>query len=187
MPVAEARLAEGQVVLPHPDEPLVEAERPNLVEAAHEPRPCRQRADVMAGDVAHVGDQEPRVASRGFEDSERRAQAAGEDVGLDPVRAAELALICGIREGDHLDAQASTRGQRPVAPIEEGREVFGADGLEHLDRDDRVVHAGDLAVVAQLDVDQMLQAGRPHALPGELVMLLRDRDDVTRQPSSPAA
>ena len=54
--------------------------------------------------------------------------------------------------------------------------VLGADGLEHLDRDDRVVRALDVAVVAQLDVHEVLEAGRADALAREVVLLLRDRD-----------
>ena len=55
-------------------------------------------------------------------------------------------------------------------------EVLGADGLEHLDRDDRVVRAADVAVVAQLDVDEVVQPGRADALAGQVVLLARDRD-----------
>ena len=60
--------------------------------------------------------------------------------------------------------------------LEVRRVVLGADRLEHLDRDDGVVLALDVAVVAQLDVDQVLEAGRADPLAGEVVLLPRDRD-----------
>ena len=66
--------------------------------------------------------------------------------------------------------------RRAIARLEERLEVLGADRLEHLDRDDRVVGAADVAVVAQLDVDEVLQAGRADALAGQVVLRLRDRD-----------
>ena len=87
-----------------------------------------------------------------------------------------------------LEAQPAAGSQRAVAGLEERRVVLGADRLEHLDRDDRVVGALDVAVVAQLDVDPVGQPGGPDPLAspgaccaGEIVIV------VTRQPSSPAA
>ena len=56
-------------------------------------------------DVVHAPDQQARVAGRAFDDGQRRAQAAREDVRLDPVRAAELRVVRGVREGDDLEAQ----------------------------------------------------------------------------------
>ena len=70
-----------------------------------------------------------------------------------------------------LEAQPAARSQRPIAGLEERGEVLGADRLEHLDRDDGVVRALDVAVVAQLDVDEVLQPGVADALPGQLELL----------------
>ena len=104
-------------------------------------------------------------------------QAAREDVGLDPVRAAELRLVGDVREGDRLEAHPATGSKRAIAGLEERREVLRADRLEHLDRDDGVVRAVDLAVVAELDVDEILEAGRADAVasPGRCCSS-RDRD-----------
>src|SRR6478736_10133152 len=53
----EARLTQGQVVVPHPDKPLVEPERADLVEPAEERRPPRgERAHVVGRDVGHAAD-----------------------------------------------------------------------------------------------------------------------------------
>ena len=107
---------------------------------------------------------------------QRRAQAAREDERLDPVRPAQLALVRGVGERDHLEAEPAARPQRPVDGLEVRRVVLGAHGLQHLDRHDRVVLAVDVAVVAELDVHQVLQAGLPDPLPGERVLLRRDGD-----------
>ncbi len=112
----EARFAEGQVVLPHPDEPVVEAERPHLVGPRHEPlAPGAQRQHVRGRDVRDAPDEQPRPAGCPLEHRERRAQAAREDVRLDPVRPAQLLLVGGVGEGDHLETQAAARPQRPIA------------------------------------------------------------------------
>ena len=81
-----------------------------------------------------------------------------------------------VRERDGLHAQPATWPERPVARREERLEVLRADGLEHLDRDDRVVLALDLAVVAEQDRHLVLQADGPDALRREVVLRLRDGD-----------
>ena len=112
----EAGLAQRQVVLPHPDEPLVEALGPHRGEVLEEPRPPRpQRPRVVGRDVARLADQQPGAVRRLLDDRQRRAQAAREDVGLDPVRPAALGLVGGVGERDHLEAQPAARPQRPVA------------------------------------------------------------------------
>ena len=76
--------------------------------------------------------------------AERGQQPAREDVRLDPVRAASLRLV-RRRPGTRSICRLSRPPghERPVAGLEERREVLGADGLEHLDRDDGVVRAVD--------------------------------------------
>ena len=63
--------------------------------------------------------------------------------------------------------------------------VLRADRLEHLDRHDRVERALDVAVVAQLDVDPVVETGGVDPLAGEVVLLGRDRD--RRDPAIPLA
>ena len=98
-----------------------------------------------------------------------------------------LPLVGGVRERDRLEAQAATGPQRPIADVEERPEVLRPDGLEHLDRDDRVVRSLDVAVVAQLDVDEV---ARPASRTRSRASAYCSREIVivvTRQPSSPAA
>ena len=105
-----------------------------------------------------------------------RQQAAREDVLLDPVRAAPLRLVGDIGKADRLEAHPRARFERAIAGREERLEVLGADRLEHLDRDDRVVLAAYVAVVAQLDPSAVAQARFGDALGGELVLRSRDGD-----------
>ena len=113
---------------------------------------------------------------RTLDDRQRWEEAAGEDVGLDPVGAAALRLVGDVRKGDRLEAHPPARHEGAVAGLEERREVLRADSLEHLDRDDRVVRPGDLAVVAQLDAHAIRQPGGGNPLSGERVLRRRDRD-----------
>ncbi len=114
-------------------------------------------------------------AGRALDDRERRTEAAREDVGLDPVRAAALPLVGRVRKRDRLEAQPPTGPQHAIADTEERVEVLGPDRFEHLDRDDRVVRALHVAVVAQLDVDEVVESGGPDALARKLELLARDR------------
>ena len=123
----------------------------------HEPgSPSAQRPGVVRGDVGDAADEEARVAAGPFDHGERRAQASRKDVRLDPVGASTLRLIGAVRERDRLQAHLPARHEGLVAGLEERLEVLGAHSLQHLDRNDRVVRAVDLAVVAQLDVDKIL-------------------------------
>jgi hypothetical protein len=106
---------------------------------------------------------------------ERRQDPAREDVGLDPVRPAQLRPVRDVRKRDHLEAQPPAWPQGPIAGPEERGVVLGADGLEHLDRDDGVIGADDVAVVSQLDADPVGEAGRPDPFRRQVVLGRRDR------------
>ena len=79
-------------------------------------------------------------------------------------------LVVDIGEADHLEAHPTPGHERPIARLEECLEVLRSHRLEHLDRDDRVVGAVHVAVIAQLDLDEVLQAGSLDALSGKLVL-----------------
>src|SRR6478672_12331892 len=72
-PRREAGLADREVVVPHPDEPLVEAHRANRVEPAEEGRaPGLKGPDVVRCDVVDVADQQVGPLERTFDDRQRR-------------------------------------------------------------------------------------------------------------------
>ena len=100
------------------------------------------------------------VASGGrpLDHRERRAKAAREDVRLDPVRPARCRSYAASGKVIDLEAQSSAGPQRPIAGLEERPEILRPDRLEHLDRDDCVVRGVDVAVVAQLNVDEVIEA-----------------------------
>ena len=59
----EAGLAQREVVLPHPDEAIVEAHGADGLGLCHESgSPGGERPNVARGDIAHAGDQQVRVA-----------------------------------------------------------------------------------------------------------------------------
>jgi hypothetical protein len=137
---------------------------------------------------SRAGDQQPRPMQRALDLRQRREQAAGEDVLLDPVRPAPLLLVgaSGKQIDWRLIRPPPGLSARSQASKKAGK-YSCSDRLEHLDRDDRVELALDVAVVAQLDVDEVrarhrATRSRPaRAAPREMVIV------VTRQPSSPAA
>jgi hypothetical protein len=128
---------------------------------------------------------------------QRRKQATREDARLDPVGAPALPLVGHVREGDGLEAHPAAGPQGAVAGFEVRREVIGAHGLEHLDRDDRVVGALDVPVVAKLDAHAIRQAGRRDTCGGQPVLGGRHGDGrdpaaqlargVQREPAPAAA
>ncbi len=63
---------------------------------------------------------------------------------------------------------------------EERRPELGPDGLDHLDADDRVVAALDLAVVAQLHVDPARHAGPRRTLTRQRGLLVGEREGGDR-------
>ena len=118
------------------------------------------------------GEQQAGVLEGGLDGGQRGQYAAGEDVALDPVGAAQLGLVGVVREGDDLDARLRTRLERSVDRREVVAVVLRADRLEHLDRDDGIVRAAEVAVVTQLDVDPVVEACLVDALAREVVLRL---------------
>ena len=145
-----------EVEVPHPQERLVEAElehplgrrrgtpRPTAAASRRSAGPSRsgsaiRSAGVVAGDlVDHL---------------HRGQEAAGEDVLVDPRVGVAGGEHPVVRHRDRLDGDLAAGGEHPVDGLEVGLPVLPADGLDHLDRDDGVVLALHVAVVAQLDRD----------------------------------
>ena len=88
-----------------------------------------------------------------------------------------------VSHRDRLDGDLAAGGEQRVDRGEVRGPVLLADGLDHLDADDRVVLAGGLAVVDQLQVDQVpTRAGLREPLPGQRGLLGGDRDGGDRAP-----
>ena len=105
-------------------------------------------------DLVHLVHHQPRVRRhRARERRERRDQAAGEDVALDPVRRLAIALPAVVRDQNRLDAGDAARLEQPVDRGEVGAELALADRLEHLDRRDLGVAAFVAPVVLFEDPD----------------------------------
>ena len=157
--------------------------------------PGVQRARVVGAEVLGVIHRERRRPRERRQDlADRRQLAAREDVLLDPVRRAVVLRKPLIVDGDRLQQHHAVRREQPI----DGREVVvvvvEADRLEHLDADDLVELAGQLAVVGaqHLDARPGLADPRP-PLADVAVLFVADRRGrhaaavVGRRPDGEAA
>src|SRR5665213_2872182 len=78
-------------------------------------------------------------------------------------------------DGDRLQRDPAAGCENAVDRGEVSRPVLLADRLDHFDAHDGVVGPGDLAVVAQLDVDEIAYAGQLGAPDRPPLLLARQR------------
>src|SRR5579884_4112401 len=174
---AEAAFAIGQVEIPQPHEALVVAERAHRRQAALEAAaPGGERAGVAVADVLEMKQLEiARARRRAKHRADRRDEAARKDMTLDEVDRPQRLRVAVVLDRDRLD-QGHAVGAEQVADLAKiVLEVVMADRLDHLDRDQLVVAAGEVAVVLAQHRDPVLEPGRAYARAGELVLLARDR------------
>ena len=159
--LAEARLGGAQVEGPEPAEALVVAARAEPVPGAEKalaPGGEGERivgCDVLRPDLAHLG-----VAGEAGGDLRLRGEAAaGEDVGVGEAARPLLDLVEAVVDRDRLQQHQPVRAEQLVAAAEELVEVPPADGLDHLDRDEAVVAAAQVAVVLEQHGDPVLEPG----------------------------
>ena len=159
-------------------EHLVEPEAGHLIGAGAEPfPPDPQRLRVVDAEVVPGGDPQPGGLRQAVLDrGDRREQAAGEDVLLDPGVGVPGGQHPVVRHGDGLQPDPPARRQVRIQGGEVGVPVALADRLEHLDRADRVELAVDVAVVTQFHADLAGQPGLGHPAGGQRLLLPRDRD-----------
>ena len=86
-----------------------------------------------------------------------------------------LDLVGAVVHRDRLQQHRAVGREQVAAALEERAEVLPADRLDHLERDELVVGAAQVAVVVEAEVDQVLDAGCAHASSGDVVLLARDR------------
>jgi hypothetical protein len=93
-----------------------------------------------------------------------------------------LDVVGALVDRDRLQQHRPLVGQQRGAALEEGVEVLPADGLDHLDRDELVELAGQVAVVLEQQRDAVLEPGGGDALARQVVLLAEIVVVVTRQP-----
>ena len=176
-PLAEATLAVAEVEIPQAAKALVVAEvRQTLGGLEEALAPQREGRGVVGGDVLQVHLAQVGHARQLARDHLQRGQAAaGEDVGVDEALARLLDLVGAVVDHDRLQQHRAVVAQQLRAAAEVGREVLPADGLDHLDRDELVVAALEVAVVLEQDRHAILQPARAHALGREGVLFAGDR------------
>ncbi len=102
----------------------------------------------------------------------RGQAAAGEDVGVGEAAGALLGLVDAVVDRDRLQQHQPVGAEQLAAAAEEVVEVLPADRLDHLDRDQPVVAAAQVAVVlAAAPSTRSLEAGLAHPPAGQLVLL----------------
>ena len=92
----------------------------------------------------------------------RGQAAAGEDVGVGEAAGALLDLVEVVVDRDRLQQHQPVGGEQLVAAAEEVVEVLPADRLDHLDRDQPVVAAAQVAVVLEQHRHPVLEPGLAH-------------------------
>ena len=86
-----------------------------------------------------------------------------------------LLLVEVVGDHDRLQEHRPARLGQGRAALEEGREELPPDGLDHLDRGQLVVGAGEVAVVGGQDLDPVVEALGAHPLGRVGVLMARDR------------
>src|SRR5579872_829969 len=177
MPTREARMTIRQVVMPHVEEAPVEAELADLeLRGMHPLVPGLEGAGVMlAVEVPGLG-LESRSLHPRLPHGRRRQHAAGEDVALDEIHGMPVACEGRIVDGDDLQRPTTARLQAVMHRLEELAPVALPHRLEHLDGDDAVELAAEVAVVRELELHLPIQARRLGPGAGFLELLLREGD-----------
>src|SRR5262249_33855507 len=163
----EPRFAARQVELPHANDAVVDSELAHFRQTAHEAlAPVAKRLHIVLADLLHPFDAQVGMQLQGAGDPVQRGQqATGEDVLLDPIELASVAIEALVWNRDGLQEHESARLQQTRTSGEEGRIVLVTDGLEHLDGHNAIEAASDLAIIAQVHVDGGRQTRRLDPLP----------------------
>ena len=103
-----------------------------------------------------VGDPQPRPLDDRHDLGQRRRIAAGEDVFAQP----RVGRARPVHAADRMQQRDPVGRQQLVDLAEERRVLADPDMLEHADRDDAVVAAGFLAVIAQVKPHTVGQPGQ---------------------------
>src|SRR4030095_4133953 len=172
----EAGGAIGEIVAPHAAKPLVEAHFSHLVgdpDAAAQP--VLQGTRIVPAETVEFGDLQAGLAALLAQAGRRQQHAAREDVGLYEIRMTAVALEEVVGDDDRLHQDRAAR--RDVA-LQHG-EVVGpvalAHRLDHLDRPEVVLPPLHVAIVAELQVNPVAEAGVLEPRTGVLELLLGDR------------
>src|SRR5690349_15980017 len=96
---------------------------------------------------------------------------AGEDVSLDEIRVADIAVEQAVIDRDELKRSTAARPQVARDGIEIGAPPAATDGLDHLDRGDCVKLLGSFAIVLEADLDLRRQSFRGNLLLGPGLLL----------------
>ena len=155
--------------MPHAPEARVEAQvadpRPRGIETLP---PCRERARVVVTAAIRFADAQTGLRERLLQCRIARQHAAGKYVLLDEIGLAAIVVESRFVNRDHLQRGGATGLQQRVQLTCISLPVCFTDGFEHFDRNDAIVAAGDITIIAVFDLRARREAGVADALPGVL-------------------
>jgi hypothetical protein len=180
---AKARFAIAKVIGPQALEPVIETLRRDLLAAGLETlAPFGQGFRIGQAEILDAG--EAQTGTRGLFRHRRGAgqEAAGKDMALDEVRPGAIIGETRILDRDGLDQRPPARFEHLRDLAEIGRPVGLAHRLDHLDGDDAVEGAGDVAIVLQPELDffAALEAGEGFLGMGQLRRRQGQAGDASR-------
>ena len=116
-----------------------------------------------------IGDPQPPPLRDGHDFRQRGTIAAGEDVFANP----RIGRAGPVHAADRVQQRNPVRLQQRIQLVEEHAVLIDADMLEHANRDDAVILAAFLAIVAQMKVHAVGEAGRSGAALRHFELFLR--------------
>ena len=174
--MGEGGFAVAEVVVPLADEAVVELELVQLLVVGVEARaPLAQRADVVQAEVVQLEHMQVAHALEGLGDAAHgHEERTGEDVLLNPVHAGDELAVTAVGAGDVLQGEQAVVLEQAVALAEVTVHIALADGFEHLDGNDFVEAARDIAVVLDADLRVVADALADEAFAAVVVLGLRE-------------
>ena len=115
------------------------------------------RAEILQVDEPEVGG----AVERGLHRAEGRHAASRKNEGADEVAGTQIPAVAPVRHGDRLEQHRSVGAEQGGAFLEESGQALVADRLDHLDRDQLVERAVEVAVIPENDLHAVPEpAGR---------------------------
>ena len=112
----------------------------------------------------------------------RQQHAAGKDVALNEIDILGIGREDRVIDRDVLQRRAPAGLERARDRGEIGRPIFLPDRFDHFDRSDRIVFAGNVAIVDPRH-RHVAQAGRRDPLLNRQLLLGRQRDRIDAEPA----
>ncbi len=136
--------------------------------------PLVQRPRVVRADLLRVVQRQPADSRQRGEDLSHRGElGSGEDALGDPAWRVQVFGKPPVIDRDGLHQHRAVRRQQPIARPEEFVVMLQPDRLEHLDADNLVERASQVAIVVAPQIDAAARLARVRNQPGGVGVLFR--------------